>query len=113
MTEDTPKPPIEETTEYDNFLGKQSKEYLPPTLNDMFDITEEKEWEKHWVGMPEFSNEENQPYKKINVSFRTKEDFEEFQKLIGQKMTDKTKSIWHPKLDIAANKLLRWIVDEE
>ena len=37
------------------------------------------------------------------------EDYKEFAKIIGQTLTDKTKSIWHPKLDITKNSLMRWI----
>lgn len=113
MTDETPKPLVEETTEYDNFIGKVAKEYIPPTLNDMFDVSEEKEWEKHWVGMPEFDQDNNPPYKKLIVSFRTKEDYEAFAKIIDQNLTEKTKSIWHPKLEKTKNSLMRWIVDEE
>ena len=71
------------------------------------DVTEE--WRKYWKGMPEFVQEDNPPHKKIIVSFRNEEDYEEFAKLIGQKLTDKTKSIWFPKLDIDDNALKRWI----
>jgi hypothetical protein len=67
------------------------------------------DWEEHWVGMPEFKQEDNPPYKKIIMSFRSKEDYEEFAKLIDQKLTDKTKSIWYPKLDKDENTLKRWI----
>lgn len=35
----------------------------------------------------------------------------EFAKIIEQTLTDKTKSIWHPKLDITKNSLMRRIVD--
>jgi hypothetical protein len=68
-----------------------------------------EEWRKYWKGMPEFVQEDNPPYKKIIVSFRNEEDYEEFAKLISQKLTDKTKSIWYPKLDIDDNALKRWI----
>jgi hypothetical protein len=46
------------------------------------------------------------------MSFRNQEDYEDFQKRIGQRLTKKTKSAWHPHLDVTANSLLRWM-DEE
>lgn len=105
------KKPVDEKEDYENFLGKRSEEYEPATLGEF--IGEEnktkRDWEEHWVGMPEFENEENKSYKKITVTFRNKADYEEFQKLIGQKLTEKTKSIWHPALDKTANSLLRWV----
>ena len=51
-----------------------------------------------WKNMPEFIQEKQEPYAKIIVRFETKKDLEEFSELIGQKLTNKTKSIWHPEL---------------
>lgn len=61
-------------------------------------IDEEKEFDpmKEWVGMPEFKQEKKRPYAMINVRFDSEEDLQEFAKLIGQNLTSKTKSIWHP-----------------
>jgi len=60
---------------------------------------EQKElWEEEWENMPEYSNREIKPYKTIKVHFKTKEDYVQFAKLISQNLTEKTKSIWHPKL---------------
>ena len=36
-----------------------------------------------------------------------------FQKLIGQKLTNKTQGIWYPPLEKEENFLMRWIEDEE
>jgi hypothetical protein len=49
-----------------------------------------------WVGMPEFKQEKKTPFKEIIVRFDSLQDYEEFQALINQKLTVKTKSIWHP-----------------
>lgn len=59
-----------------------------------------------WEGMPEFVQEKQEPFAKIIVRFRTKQDLDEFSKLIGQPLTSNTKSIWHPYLlkGIHANK---------
>lgn len=51
---------------------------------------------KHWDGMPEFTQEKKDPFSQIIVRFETEEDLNEFAELIGQKLTPKTKSIWHP-----------------
>ena len=69
-------------------------------------------WRDHWKGMPEFVQEEKKPYKKINVCFQTKEDFDAFRKLQNQPMTDKTKTIWYPPFDREKNSLFAWIEDE-
>ena len=49
-----------------------------------------------WFGMPEFVQEKKEPFAKIICRFETKEDLDAFAQLIGQKLTPKTKSIWHP-----------------
>ena len=47
------------------------------------------------------------------MNFRNKEDYAEFVKLIDQKITDKTKSIWYPELDKDQNTLKRWMEIDE
>ena len=113
-------PKIEETTEYDGCLEDLNREdvtYVPATLAE-FGLAEEKEvlenYRKQfikdsWKGMPEFVNNDNLPYKSIKISFRNEEDYQEFAKLIEQNLTEKTKSIWYPKLEIDDNMLKRWI----
>jgi len=58
--------------------------------NTLFDKHDE------WVGMPEFVQEGKEPFSKITVRFETEKDLQDFAELIGQKLTSKTKSIWHP-----------------
>jgi len=59
-------------------------------MNNLFDEYPE------WVGMPEFVQEKKEPFKELIVRFDTEDDYLDFQKLINQKLTNKTKSIWHP-----------------
>lgn len=64
----------------------------------------DKEWEKEWVGMPEFNQTApDAPYATMQLKFKTKEDFELFAKHIGMKLTPKTKSVWYPKLERGLN----------
>ena len=103
---------IDESTEYESLIGTKVEIEKQSSLSEFLGIEEEderKEWEKHWINMPEYVQEDNPPYKRLIVSFRNKEDYDEFSTLIDQKLTEKTKSIWHPKLDREANTLLRWI----
>ena len=60
------------------------------------DSPKENDARKEWVGMPEFVQEKQEPYAKINFRFETEEDLQEFAELIGQKLTQKTKSAWYP-----------------
>lgn len=114
---------VKESTTYESLIGVKVDLPQPPTLNRFFGEDDESdddgvdtnnaEWTNHWKGMPEYENENNPPYKKLIISFRTKEDYDEFAKIIDQNLTEKTKSIWHPALDREANSLMRWVEDDQ
>lgn len=108
-----------EKTVYDNFIGKKEQDETNQStfLQSMFELpNEEPEWKQHWHDMPEFEQNDNTPWKKLIVNFRSEEDYREFLKLIDQEtlITNKTKSTWFPERDRTKNSLLRWIeVTEE
>lgn len=62
------------------------------------ELFKQDEPENHWKDMPEFVQEKQKPYSQIIFRFNNEEDLQEFSKLIGQKLTNKTKSAWHPEL---------------
>lgn len=57
-------------------------------LDDGIDPNEE------WRGMPAFEQEDKTSYQAIHVHFKNAEEVAEFGALIGQSLTDKTRSIW-------------------
>jgi hypothetical protein len=62
---------------------------------------------KEWVRMPEFSHDGVEAHRIINVRFEDDQAVEEFFRRIGQKYTEKTKSIWFPekeKNDLASER---------
>lgn len=63
-------------------------------------IAKLKDWQKEWVGMPEFKHEDKQGLRHIMIHFETDEDVQEFAKLLDQKITHKTRFIWFPKIQI-------------
>lgn len=66
--------------------------------NKLFDELQ-FEWQKEWVNMPEFiQTKTEKPYAQITIRFSCKEDLDDFSKKINQKLTKKTKSIWHPQI---------------
>lgn len=69
-------------------------------------------WDEHWKGMPEFVQKDLTSVKSIHVHFETVDDMHAFAKLVGQKITLNTRSIWYPEAEIGryADKLY---VDEE
>lgn len=67
---------------------------MAETSLPMFDI--DSKWQEEWKDMPEFVQEKQRPFHQLIVRFESQEDYDEFQKLIQQKLTKKTKSIWFP-----------------
>lgn len=81
---------------------------------DIFDIIGEQEyWREHWKNMPEFIQEDLQPHQSIIVHFENREDMDNFSKLINQKLTYKTKSVWYPEAEIGKIANKRYIQDDE
>lgn len=72
-------------------------------------MVKDESWKEEWIGMPEFVQPKVRPFSKIIVRFETEEDLQEFANLIGQKLTLKTKSIWHPKLQRGINTGKRYV----
>lgn len=52
---------------------------------------------KEWEGMPEYNNENVESWKQLIVHFECENDYLEFQRLIKQELTEKTKFIYFPK----------------
>lgn len=53
-------------------------------------------WKDEWKNMPEFIQEKQKPHAQIVFRFENEENLQEFATLIGQKLTNKTKSAWYP-----------------
>lgn len=83
---------------------------LDVEVNDDLDVN--AKWREHWKGMPEYIQEENPPYRTVHMLFREEEHYKDFAKLLGQDLTENTKAIWYPKLEITANRKLRWMDDD-
>lgn len=88
-------------------------------VNTLFDEDDDEEddtffdMDKHWVGMPAHEQSHLMPHKQLIVNFQTEEDLLAFARLVGRKLTMKTKSIWYPERDTIASVLTRWIDEEE
>ena len=74
---------------------------LSDAVDDMSEIDE-------WTDMPEFINDDDEPFKSIKVHFETEEDMAEFARLIGQNITESTTYLYHPKKEHHPNKDLRY-----
>jgi len=52
-----------------------------------------------WQGMPEFEQEDQTAFQSIHVHFKNQEDVDTFAELIGQSLTEKTRSLWYPEAE--------------
>lgn len=79
----------------------QSDDARVQTLMEMVAVNENiipaVDYEKEWQGMPEFNQEDLGAVKSVIVHFASRDDISEFEKLVEQAITDKTKSLWFPK----------------
>ena len=67
-------------------LDSLRTDYTLPDSNDAY---------AEWEGMPEFNQEDLMISRQLIVRFKSQEDVDAFAKLIDQKITDKTKSVWY------------------
>ena len=54
-----------------------------------------------WTGMPEYVNEDKTAFRSIVVHFKDQAAVDFFAELVEQKLSDKTKYIWFPEMEIA------------
>lgn len=53
-----------------------------------------------WNGMPGFNQEDKTSFKSIVVHFKDQESVDKFAKIVKQKITPKTRSMWYPEAEI-------------
>jgi hypothetical protein len=69
-------------------------------LREMIESDGGQDPNEEWEGMPEFEQEDKTAIQSIHVNFKSREDVNRFAELIGQKLTEKTRSIWYPLAEI-------------
>lgn len=63
----------------------------------------------HWKEMPEYEQEDANPFRTVEFRFRKEEHLREFSELVEQPIGDKTKSLWYPKREINDFLSTRWV----
>lgn len=76
------------------------------------DMEQYSSWHDDWQGMPEFVHEDLSPHRSLIVHFASPDDARKFSKLIGQKLTDKTQSVWYPEAEIGRIAGVRYSANE-
>lgn len=81
---------------------------------DLFEWEETPDFfETHWQNMPEFKQADKSAQRQIIVSFDNDDDVQAFAKLVGQNITEKTKSLWFPPREKQIVKDLFWIEENK
>jgi hypothetical protein len=70
------------------------------------------DWKNHWVGMPDFEQHDDTPFKTIYVHFENQECVDKFAELVGQQITPKTRFIWYPRAQRASFIHIRYVQGE-
>lgn len=52
-----------------------------------------------WKGMPEFEQEDQTSFRSIHVHFKCQADIDKFAELVGQKIGERTRSLWYPEAE--------------
>jgi hypothetical protein len=91
-------------------MAKKLTNNIDKISKNLFVLVEEESVTPYqWDDMPEFVQNDLQPYATIDVEFRSKEDIEEFKKLMEQEsINEKTKAIWFPARDRFRNSSYRY-----
>jgi DNA polymerase I-like protein with 3'-5' exonuclease and polymerase domains len=84
-----------------------SDEKLPgsETQDQLFPV--DPDWKDTWQGMPSYQHQDLNATQSVLVHFKTLEDREAFARLVAQRISSSTKSVWYPKVEIgtAADKI--------
>lgn len=77
--------------------------------DNLLDLVAPKWEEFGWEGMPPYEHKDLQPARSLTVHFANDADIAAFAKLVGQKIGEKTRSIWYPEAEIGrfAEKIYR------
>ncbi|MCK9273039.1 hypothetical protein M0P65_05840 [Candidatus Gracilibacteria bacterium] len=94
---------IEKKTNIVNLFLQNNISKKSEKINELINSGNNKKWKKLWKEMPKFFQQNIQNYKSILVLFKTKKAKRLFSKIIDEKITDKTRFIYFPKIEV-----LRW-----
>ncbi len=84
-----------------------------PSQISFFEDDEHAHWQQHWQNMPEFVQEDLSPAKTVIVHFENLSDLSAFAKLVDQRITPNTRSIWYPELEIGRFSDKRYVDEEQ
>jgi len=66
----------------------------------LFEVDEFLGWKEHWKGMPEYIHRDFTPWNSVIIHFEDRESMDALSRILGQRLTEKTQSIWFPEATI-------------
>lgn len=88
-------------------IGQSKFEKFELSFDEWFD-SDNDSIESEYTNMPDFDNDDLEPFKKLTVKFQTEKDLKNFLILIKQDITDQTRWIWYPKKEKSIDKDKQW-----
>ena len=84
----------------------------------LFDGLEDKEgweqlWEAEWQDMPEYKQENLEPFRTLYIHFKCQADVDDFSEKINQKIHSEQKSYWHPNTGPRFNSDMVYVDEED
>jgi hypothetical protein len=81
-------------------------------MDDGFLFDDDPAWKEKWAGMPDFEQEDLESWGAVKVHFKDREARDSFADLIGQALTERTRSIWFPPAEIGRYADKRYATEE-
>jgi len=63
-------------------------------------LFEDIDYDEAWEGMPEFDQKDKTAFQSIHIHFKNQDGVDKFAELIGQAITEKTRFLWYPEIEI-------------
>jgi len=82
-------------------------------LADSMRLVAENDPAAEWKDMPEFSHEDKTAFRSVIVHFKDQEAVDGFSVTVNHKLTDATKYIWFPQIEIETMMDKRYVSEEE
>ena len=67
---------------------------------------------EEWVDMPEFDQQDKTAFRTLIIHFKNEEVLNDFLKVTDQKITEKTRFLWYPKIEIDRMSDKQYVSDE-
>lgn len=84
--------------------GRTTLDRVRAARPDLFPPRPDKR--EYWRGMPSYAHQDLRPWKTVNVHLRNADDLASLERALGQRLTEQTRFVWHPRAEpVRVNRL--------